>query len=32
MDEARVFLKPNDFQSILKNARQEMSLLREEVP
>jgi hypothetical protein len=31
MDEARVFLKPNDFQAILKNARQEMSLLREEV-
>jgi hypothetical protein len=29
MDEAKVFLKPNDYEAILKNARQEMSLLRE---
>jgi hypothetical protein len=31
MDEAKVFLKQKDFEEILKNARHEMSLLREGV-
>jgi hypothetical protein len=31
MDEAKVFLKPNDYEAILKNAQHEMSLLREGV-
>jgi hypothetical protein len=30
MDEAKVFLRPNDFETILKNAKQEMSLLQKE--
>jgi hypothetical protein len=28
MDEARAFLKPNEFETILRNAQQEMSLLQ----
>jgi hypothetical protein len=28
MDEAKIFLKPNNYEAILKNARHEMSLLQ----